>query len=204
MNFFTKENLQTISTAIFSIFWIMFAIFDLYQFLFFHQPIYFLLMLVQAEFTIFFLIRRKSLVITNKPSDYLVALIGTFCMFFFRPAEYSLISADVAYIAIFTVIILELLSYLSLNKSLGIVPANRGVQVNGMYAFIRHPIYLCHFLYYVVFLLSNVSVYNFFIFIICTTLQIIRMYKEEGLLIKDEVYKKYKKNVRWRVLPGIF
>ena len=204
MSLLTKENRNTILNAIFITFWFGFVMFDLSLFFYTHSVIYLLTTIIQAEFLFFFVIRNKSSAITDNLTDYVVAMIGTFAMFLFRPGDFSLVSISVVYVAIAIIMLLEFISFLSLNKSIGIVPANRGIQTHGLYSFVRHPIYLSYFLYYAILFISNVSVYNFFVIIFCKSIQIMRIYREEKLLNLDPAYREYAKHVRWRILPGVF
>lgn len=204
MSLLTKENRSTILNAIFVTFWFGFLLFHLSLFFHTHSVIYLLTTVIQAEFLFFFVVRNKSSAVTNNLTDYVVAMIGTFAMFLFRPGDFSLVSISVVYVAIAIIMLLEFISFLSLNKSIGIVPANRGIQTSGLYSFVRHPIYLSYFLYYAILFISNVSVYNFFVIMFCKSIQIMRIYREEKLLNLDPAYRDYVKRVKWRILPGVF
>lgn len=93
---------------------------------------------------------------------------------------------------------------LSLRRSYGILPANRGVVVSGPYRFARHPIYLGYFVNQVGFLLSNFGVQNLVVLVSLWALQIFRVTREERVLVKDEKYREYAARVRYRFIPGVF
>jgi len=98
----------------------------------------------------------------------------------------------------------QLFAKVSLRRSFGILPANRGVVSRGAYRFIRHPMYLGYFVADLGFLLSNFGLQNMAVFGIQFALQAGRIIKEEELLSKDEQYRTYKSQVRYRVIPGLF
>ena len=54
------------------------------------------------------------------------------------------------------------------------------------------------------FVMSNPCMTNWLMLIIFTICQILRASKEEEFLSSDEIYKKYKQNVRWRFVPLVF
>ncbi|WP_253189807.1 methyltransferase family protein [Paraburkholderia fungorum] len=98
----------------------------------------------------------------------------------------------------------ELFAKMSLRRSFGILPANRGVVSRGAYRFIRHPMYLGYFLTDVGFLLVNFGVQNMIVYGCQFALQIGRIVREERLLSDDESYCAYRRKVRFRVIPGVF
>lgn len=98
----------------------------------------------------------------------------------------------------------ELFAKLSLRRSFGILPANRGVVSRGAYRFIRHPMYLGYFITDLGFLLVNFGAQNMLVFGFQFALQIGRIVREERLLADDERYRAYRRKVRFRVIPGVF
>ena len=107
--------------------------------------------------------------------------------------------------AIFLVgIMLQAAAKVNLNRSFGIVPANRGVVTTGFYALVRHPVYASYFIGHVAFLLANPTLWNLCVYSIELGFQIARMRAEEGLLSRDPIYAAYLRNVRFRLLPGVY
>jgi protein-S-isoprenylcysteine O-methyltransferase Ste14 len=100
--------------------------------------------------------------------------------------------------------LIQVSAKLSLRRSFGILPANRGVVVSGPYRFSRHPIYFGYFVNQVGFLLSNFGVQNFVVLLLLWGLQIFRVVQEERVLVKDAKYRKYAARVRYRFIPGVF
>jgi hypothetical protein len=95
-------------------------------------------------------------------------------------------------------------SKLTLGRSFGVVPANRGVVSSGTYRFVRHPIYLGYLVTHIAFLIANPLPWNFWVLGAADTALILRSLREERALEYDEAYVVYEQQVRWRLLPGIF
>jgi protein-S-isoprenylcysteine O-methyltransferase Ste14 len=92
----------------------------------------------------------------------------------------------------------------SLNKSFGIVAANRGVKTGGMYRVVRHPIYAGFFVFLAAYVLQNMTVMNAVIYVAYVAVQVMRMAAEERVLCRDPEYARYTRQTRWRVLPLVY
>jgi protein-S-isoprenylcysteine O-methyltransferase Ste14 len=93
---------------------------------------------------------------------------------------------------------------LSLGRSFGLMPANRGIVSSGLYRFVRHPIYLGYFITHVAFVAANPSLWNFAVLLTSDLAQVARALCEERVLARDTAYRDYQSRVRWRIVPGIF
>ncbi len=93
---------------------------------------------------------------------------------------------------------------LTLGRSFGLVPANRGVVCSGPYRFVRHPIYLGYLITNAGFLIANPLAWNFFVFGVADTALLVRAVYEERTLEHDPAYVAYQAHVRWRILPRVF
>jgi protein-S-isoprenylcysteine O-methyltransferase Ste14 len=93
---------------------------------------------------------------------------------------------------------------LSLGRSFGLMPANRGVVSSGLYRLVRHPIYMGYLITHAGFLLANPTMWNILMVVGADLALMRRAVCEEQTLAKDDAYRAYQQTVRWRVLPGVF
>ena len=93
---------------------------------------------------------------------------------------------------------------LSLGRSFGLIPANRGVVCTGFYRLVRHPIYLGYMITHVAFLAAHPSLWNVAVLVAGDLGLLARAVCEEGTLACDPEYRTYQTRVRWRVVPGVF
>src|ERR1019366_3170943 len=93
---------------------------------------------------------------------------------------------------------------LSLGRSFGLLPANRGIIVAGAHRWGRHPIYLGYILCHGGFLLASFSWRNLAVYGMLHLVQIGRLLREEKLLSRDGAYRQYRRRVPYRLVPGVF
>ena len=93
---------------------------------------------------------------------------------------------------------------LSLGRSLGLLPANRGVVVSGLYRLVRHPIYLGYLVTHVGFLLGQPTVWNVSALLVSDIALLARASMEERTLATDPSYRRYREDVVWRLVPGVY
>lgn len=93
---------------------------------------------------------------------------------------------------------------LSLGRSFGLMPANRGIVSTGLYRLVRHPIYTGYLVSHLAFVLANPTQWNLLLLVTADVALLGRAVREEATLARDEAYRKYQQCVRWRVVPGLF
>ena len=93
---------------------------------------------------------------------------------------------------------------MTLGRSFGLMPANRGVVSSGVYRIVRHPIYLGYLITHVAFLLAAPSAWNVAALLAADSALLARAVCEEQTLSRDDRYREYQQSVRWRVCPGVF
>lgn len=93
---------------------------------------------------------------------------------------------------------------ISLGRSFGLLPANRGVIDTGLYRIIRHPIYLGYLMTHGPFLASHPTLWNAIVLVIGDAALIVRAAFEEQTLERDPAYARYRHTVKWRLVPGAY
>jgi protein-S-isoprenylcysteine O-methyltransferase Ste14 len=101
-------------------------------------------------------------------------------------------------------ILLQISAKVVLGRAFGIIAANRGVRVLGPYRFVRHPMYAGYTMTHIGFLLSMPLAINALYYGAALSLQIVRIYREEKVLMQDARYRAFAARVRYRLLPGVF
>ncbi len=170
--------------------------------------VYFALLLRNGSLMILFLIRRPANASSVQIKEWLVAALGTAApCFFIRGTAYPVISwylCCIIYLIMALAGTLSVFAVLSLGRSFGIVPANRGIKTRGLYAFVRHPIYACYLLFDMSFIMLNLSWHNLLILnISCLTVYLRALY-EEKFLRQDASYQKYAQKTPYMFFPRIF
>lgn len=93
---------------------------------------------------------------------------------------------------------------MSLGRSFGLVPANRGVVVQGPYSAVRHPIYSGYLVAHVAFLAAHPSMWNVVTLLLADGALVVRALMEERILANDAAYRDYCNRVSWHLIPGVF
>ena len=96
------------------------------------------------------------------------------------------------------------LGKLTLGRSFGLVPANRGVVIRGPYAVVRHPIYSGYLITHLAFLVAHPRWWNAVVIGIADSALILRALIEERVLNGDAEYQAYCRRVEWHLVPGVF
>jgi protein-S-isoprenylcysteine O-methyltransferase Ste14 len=93
---------------------------------------------------------------------------------------------------------------MSLGRSFGLMPANRGIVSSGLYRFVRHPIYLGYLITHAAYVAANPTAWNFAVLVVADLGLMARAVCEEETLARDPEYAAYQSRVHWRVVPGLF
>jgi hypothetical protein len=93
---------------------------------------------------------------------------------------------------------------LTIGRSFGIAPANRGIVARGPYNVVRHPIYAGYLLTHAAALVAYPSLWNALIVTAGDVALVLRALAEERVLSADREYQVYCHRVSWRLVPGVF
>jgi protein-S-isoprenylcysteine O-methyltransferase Ste14 len=162
-----------------------------------------LILLSEGLVVLLLLIRRPTDRISISLGDWAIAAAGTFLTLLVDKGGTPLLG-DLGAVLILIGLAIHVGAKLSLRRSFGLVAANRGVKVGGLYRFVRHPMYAGYMLSHLGFLLVAPLPWNFVIYAAAWALLIARIYAEERMLSQDPQYQAFKSRVRYRLLPGVF
>lgn len=151
--------------------------------------------------------RRTPVRVTPNPWFWLLAFVATYgVMTFtaFTPSGHPVLPTIVSNVTAVVSAVVFIYARLSLGRSIGFVPANRGIVTRGAYKFVRHPIYTGTFIGMLALVLRSYSPLNAVLAATIVVLFMIKSIVEEYFLKRDDpAYAAYLQRVRWRWIPGI-
>lgn len=165
------------------------------------NPMNIAILISEAAVLAFILFRRSTDQISHNPMDWAIGFAGSLLPLLIMPTEQGIVSG-VAFVL--AGMVLSIGAKFSLRRSFGIVAANRGIKRSGLYAAVRHPMYLGYFLSYFGFALLNPSWFNIGLLSLWGVLQIARIGAEEKILFQDPDYQAHAKAVKYRLVPFIY
>ncbi len=167
-------------------------------------PSAYMLFVVNSFIAILFLARREEKRVTDNPADRLITLACIFMGFSLRPdGEASLISYGMESVLLTVSLVSIFAAYLSLGRSFGLIPADRGLKQGGLYGWVRHPLYGGEMLFGISFLLANFTFRNF-IFTAGVFMSLhLRALAEERLLAYEPAYRAYCRRIQKRYIPFV-
>lgn len=162
-----------------------------------------LIVSVEALIAVLLIVRRDADQTHHSLKTWLATFAGTVAPLLLRPTDAvaDLLFGQALQVAGFT---LQIAAVLSLNRSFGLLPAHRGVKSNGLYRWVRHPLYSAYLLVFLGYFVNNMSGYNLAIIVAGTGFQMLRILQEEQLLLEYESYAEYARKTRWRLIPAIW
>ena len=164
-----------------------------------------LLLVSEGVVVVLVLLRRPATEISLKPLDWILAVGATAGPLLVRPGHAAaLVAPAFAAGLMITGIVFQVFAKLTLRRSFGIGPANRGLIVAGPYKLVRHPIYAAYLINQTGFLLLNPTAWNAGILAASLVMQIFRIAAEERLLAHDQDHAAFRKAVPYRLLPGLY
>jgi protein-S-isoprenylcysteine O-methyltransferase Ste14 len=167
------------------------------------NPYLCLLVLSESIVVFILMIRKPTGNISNNFRDWFIAFSGSLVPLLISKGG-ELWMPRVGLVLMLWGLFIHVGAKMSLFRSFGIVPADRGVKVRGLYAIVRHPMYAGYLITHIGFLLAAPSLWNFTVYICCWGFLLLRVFAEESLLLRSQDYQKYKKRVQYRLIPGVF
>lgn len=150
--------------------------------------------------------RRTPVRVTPNPWYWLLAFVATYGILVFvafGPRGTPIVPVILPNALVLASVALMIYARVSLGRSIGYVPADRGIVTSGPYRFVRHPIYSGLFLTLFAFVLRVYSPLNALLLAIIVGLFMLKSVIEERFLRDNPEYAAYMKQVRYRWIPGI-
>jgi protein-S-isoprenylcysteine O-methyltransferase Ste14 len=157
---------------------------------------------MEALLVLFILLRKPAVRFSSAPLDWVAALLGTLTPMLLIPTANpdSLVILALQGVGV----MITIAGILALNRSFGIVAAEREIKTGGMYRFIRHPLYAGYTISNIAILLNQYDTRNLVYVVAALALQIIRILLEEKFLTQNPAYIRFTHTTRWRLVPGVW
>jgi protein-S-isoprenylcysteine O-methyltransferase Ste14 len=166
------------------------------------------LLLIASEtlVIVLLLIRRPAASISLRATDWFLATLATVLPLSVVPAAHpgQHVFPLICAIVMICGLLVQIRAKISLGRSVGMVPANRGIKRGGIYQLVRHPMYAGYFISHIGFLILNPTLWNASVYTLALVVQIFRILAEERFLAQNAEYREYMQSVRYRLIPGIF
>jgi protein-S-isoprenylcysteine O-methyltransferase Ste14 len=165
-----------------------------------------LLLLASETLVVVLTVLRRSTVQVDR--SYRARLLTAFSIMgpvLVRPSTVTALAPELATVLLSAIgLSVVIAGKLSLGRSFGLMPANRGVVSSGLYRLVRHPIYMGYLITHSGFVAANPTLWNIVLLVVADIALMWRAVCEEQTLSLDAAYRDYQQVVRWRVVPGVF
>ena len=164
-----------------------------------------LLLASETLVVVFTVIRRNPSIVDRSMRARVLTTLSMLGPPLIRPADVAALAPEVMTVVISAIgLFVVIAGKMSLGRSFGLMPANRGVVSTGVYRLVRHPIYAGYLITHIGFLAANPTIWNGAMLVLADVALLLRAKCEEQTLARDPAYRAYLGRVRWRVVPGAF
>lgn len=162
-----------------------------------------LIVVTETIVAVLLLVRRDPDETRHTWQTWITTTGGTLAPFLLRPTD---VGDDILIGQILQIfgVVVQIVALAALNRSLGLLPAHRGIKSEGIYRFVRHPLYTAYTVTFAGYLLNNLSIYNGIVVVCGMAFMIMRIYCEEELLRQYPLYASYADKTRWRLIPSVW
>ena len=164
-----------------------------------------LLLISESLVVVLTIARRRTQIVDRSAAAAIITTVSLVGPALLRANDAMALAPDVITALVSAVgLALVVTGKITLGRSFGVVPANRGVVVRGPYTFVRHPIYTGYLVTHLSFLVAHPTPWNISIVLVADTALILRALMEERVLSTDVTYQSYCQRVGWHLVPGVF
>jgi protein-S-isoprenylcysteine O-methyltransferase Ste14 len=170
-----------------------------------HRVTGLLLLVSESLVVVMTILRRRTRIVDRSAGAAAVTILSLVGPAMLRVAPGAGLVPDTLTALVSSVgLLIVIAGKVTLGRSFGIAPANRGVVSGGPYEFVRHPIYSGYLLSHAAFACAYPTAWNVSVIILCDTALVVRALYEEKLLKADGAYQSYCQRVGWHIVPGVF
>jgi protein-S-isoprenylcysteine O-methyltransferase Ste14 len=153
-----------------------------------------------------FLIRTKHSLFNENMFDQSIAALAFLsgAAFMGQPGTATGSTLTVANLVTVAANVLGLVTLLNLGRSFGVFIAFREIRTTGLYAIVRHPMYLTDILFRVGYLISHFTPFIVVAFVLSSACYVYRAFLEERFLSHRPEYVEYLRRVKYRFIPYVY
>ncbi len=164
-----------------------------------------LLLVSESLVVVLTVVRRRARIVDRSATAAIMTAISILGPSLVRSSDRLAVVPDGVTVFVSAMgLIVVIAGKVTLGRSFGIAPANRGIVVAGPYGFVRHPIYAGYLVTHVAFACAYPTTWNLVVLIASDAALVIRALCEERVLAKDRTYQVYCGRVAWHLVPGVF
>src|SRR5262245_35501907 len=142
-----------------------------------------LLLVSESLIVVLTVLRRRATAVDRSTMAALVTTVSVAGPPLLRAGGTPALASDALTATISAIgLLIVVASKITLGRSFGLAPANRGVVARGPYTFVRHPIYAGYLITHVAFLIANPTTVNAAVVIVSDAALIVRALFEERIL----------------------
>jgi protein-S-isoprenylcysteine O-methyltransferase Ste14 len=154
---------------------------------------------------VLFCVRRPPALVSRSAPIWIASYFGTFGASLLRPGGPHFGWLDAGALVLQGIgIVIGCLSLAALGRSLGLVPAHRGLVTSGAYGVLRHPLYASYVFVDLGYLMQSPRLWNVAVLAVVWACQVVRIVSEEKLLGTDAAYRAYALQTRYRLIPRVW
>ena len=163
-----------------------------------------LLLVSELLVVVLTVLRRPAVAMDRSIAARVVTTASIMSVPFIRPTGIPVLPDAVTAVVSAGGLLVIIVGKVTLGRSFGLIPANRGIVCRGVYRVVRHPIYAGYLVTHVGFVLAHPTSWNLALLVIGDVALLLRALREEQTLSLDAEYADYLTRVRWRVAPWVF
>jgi protein-S-isoprenylcysteine O-methyltransferase Ste14 len=151
------------------------------------------------------IVRRHARLVDRSPASAVLTVVSVAGPPLLRAATTpAFVPDELTAVASGLGVVIVIVAKMTLGRSFGLVPANRGVVTAGPYMVVRHPIYAGYLITHLAFVVANPTLWNIAIILVADVALVARALVEEQVLAADGSYQAYCSRVAWHLVPGLF